>query len=232
MLDETQTITSLPEAPKDDSQDQPESTESQESVVQQPQPPKESSEERNFRALREKAERIQRERDEALIRLKQFEDAQRSESESLNLGPDDLAEGKHLNKVQKQIKDLETQVQEARLRARYPDIDKVVNSDNLALLKQEHPEVASIIGASKDMYSQAVTAYTMIKKLGILQDDSSYGVDKALAQKNAAKPRPLASVSPQQGDSPLSKANAFANGLTDELKKQLHRETMEAIKNR
>jgi hypothetical protein len=52
--------------------------------------------------------------------------------------------------------------------------------------------------------------------------------DKLRAQKNAAKPKPLASVNPQQGDSPLSKANAFANGLTDDLKKQLRKEMEDA----
>jgi hypothetical protein len=36
----------------------------------------------------------------------------------------------------------------------------------------------------------------------------------------------MASISPQQGDSPLTKANAFANGeLTPELKAQLWKET-------
>lgn len=35
-------------------------------------------------------------------------------------------------------------------------------------------------------------------------------------------------LSPQQGDSPLSKANAFANGLTEDLKKQLQKEMFEA----
>jgi hypothetical protein len=56
--------------------------------------------------------------------------------------------------------------------------------------------------------------------------------DRAAAQKNASKPKPLASVSPQQGDSPLSRANAFANGLTPELQKQLRQEMEEARKNR
>src|SRR5271156_4683239 len=79
---------------KNASEIEPQSTESQSAVQQQPEPPKEHSEERNFRNLREKSERIQRERDEAFIRLKQYEDAQRiaqqqeqSESDALKLGP-------------------------------------------------------------------------------------------------------------------------------------------------
>ena len=54
--------------------------------------------------------------------------------------------------------------------------------------------------------------------------------DKRKAQENSAKPRPMASVSPQQGESPLSHANAFANGLTPELQKQLWKEMQDAKK--
>ena len=78
--------------------------------------------------------------------------------------------------------------------------------------------------SSNDLYSTAVSAYTMIKNLGIAPKGDDFMVQKAQAQKNAAKPKPLASVNPQQGESPLSKANAFANGLTDDLKAQLLKE--------
>lgn len=200
-----------------------------EAVVQEL--PKESSEERNFRNLREKAEKIQKERDEALLRLRQYEEAQKSESEALNLKPDDLAEGKHISKVENRIKDLERQVMETRLRAQYPDIDKVVNDTTLALIKEKYPHLARTIGASKDFYDQAISAYTIIKEMGIYQDPTPFDSERALALKNSTKPRPLASVSPQQGDSPLSKANAFANGLTEDLKIQLRKEMVESMKN-
>lgn len=192
--------------------------------------PKESSEERNFRNLREKAERIQKERDEALVRLRQYEEAQKSESDALNLKPDDLAEGKHISKVENRIKDLERQLMETRLRSQYPDIDKVVNDTTLALVKEKYPHLARTIGASKDFYDQAISAYTIIKEMGIYQDPSVFESDRAVALKNANKPRPLASVSPQQGDSPLSKANAFANGLTEELKLQLRKEMIDSMR--
>lgn len=231
MIDTNPTIP-MPEVPEVAPDVQPESTETTEEVQQQPETPKESSEQRNFRNLREKAERIQKERDEALIRLRQYEEAQRVESEALNLKPDDLAEGKHINKVETRIKDLETQLMETRLRSQYPDIDSVVNDATLAILKQEHPELARTIGSSKDFYDKAISAYTTIKKMGIYQEPAApYEADRATALRNMNKPKPLASVSPQQGDSPLSKANAFANGLTDDLKKQLYKEMMDA-KNR
>ena len=221
----------MPETPEVASDVQPESTETIQEVQQQPEPPKESSEQRNFRNLREKAERIQRERDEALIRLRQYEEAQKVEPESLNLKPDDLAEGKHINKVESRIKDLEKQLMETRLRTQYPDIDNVVNDTTLSIIKEKYPHLARTIGSSKDFYDQAISAYTIIKEMGIYQEPAPFDSDKAIALRNSNKPKPLASVSPQQGDSPLSKANAFANGLTDELKRQLYKEMMDA-KNR
>jgi hypothetical protein len=67
-----------------------------------------------------------------------------------------------------------------------------------------------------------------IKKLGIYTEDT-YQADRERAQNNANKPRPLASVSPQQGESALSHANPFAGGLTPELKTSLLKE-MEAAR--
>lgn len=196
----------------------------------------------NMRALREKAERIERERDEAMRRLQEYESKQQTqpveEDDDIALAPDDLAEGKHLSKVARKIKKLESELNqykqqsnmtttEARLKSQYPDFDKIVSKDNVEMLKLQYPEIASTLNSSQDMYATAVSAYTMIKRLGIHQEEA-FVAEKAIAQKNAAKPRPLASVSPQQGDSPLSRANAFANGLTDELKEQLRREMNQA----
>ena len=53
---------------------------------------------------------------------------------------------------------------------------------------------------------------------------------RSKARENHAKPRPISSIGAQEGDGPLSKANAFANGLTDELKQQLLKEMQEARK--
>ena len=191
----------------------------------------ESNEERNFRNLRNKAERLQRERDEAFMRLKSYE-TQQPEEPDLSIAPNDLAEGKHINKVHSKIQELENQLVETRLRAQYPDIDSVVSAENMAILQRDYPDIANTLGSSKNLYSKAVSAYTLVKKLGISNGVGPYDQDKAMAQRNAAKPKPLASVSPQQGDSALSHANAFANGLTDSLKKQLQKEMADAMRNR
>jgi hypothetical protein len=208
----------------------------------------ESQQETNFKTLRANKDKLEQERNEALEKLAKYEQQkadlkptlQESDDYGLGLGEDDLAEGKHLKKINAHIKKLEEQVKgyqqqsseigvENKLKQQYPDFEKTVSKDNIELLRSLHPEIAQTINSSNDLYSKAVTAYTMIKKLGIVKEDN-FQQDRNLAQKNAAKPKPLTSVSPQQGDSPLSHANAFANGLTDDLKKQLYREMIEAAK--
>lgn len=205
-----------------------ETLQQQQQTIEQPKR-KEQSRDHNFAAMRQKLEQIERERDEALRRLKEKED-----DNDVNLGPDELAEGKHISKVQKEIKRLKEELQnyktqtvqattEARLKAQYADFDAVVTHDTVTQLKEQYPELASTLQSSPDLYSQAVSAYTMIKKLGIVPE-GMYAADRTRAQANAYKPRPSTSVSPQQGETPLSKANAFADGLSDDLKAQLLKE--------
>lgn len=204
----------------------------------------ESFQARNFRQIKDEAERMRRENAEMSKRLQAYEDNQRSkqvEEPQYNINDDDLLEGKHLKKYDAELKRLRQEQEQfkqqtytlnaqAQLRSKYPDFDKVVNEENIEALKFAYPEIASTLNSSTDLYSTAVSAYTMIKKLGILPEDNFVN-EKALAQKNASKPKPLASVNPQQGDSPLSKANAFANGLTPELQKQLLKEMNEVRRN-
>lgn len=200
---------------------------------------------KHFKAVRDLKERAERERDEAIKKAQELE-ARFSATQNqvpdhqtdISIGNDELAEGKHLkavvnevNKLKNQLKQYESQssssLVEARLKMEYPDIEKVVSKENIEILSMQYPDIADTINASPDLYKKAVSAYTLIKKLGI-QPEDTYQEDRARAQINASKPRPLTSVSPQQGDSPLSHANAFANGLTDELKAQLLKEMMNA----
>lgn len=202
----------------------------------------------NFKAMRQKIAAAERERDEFARRLKEieanpmrkYEPTEPDEDLDFNIAPDDLAEGKHLSKVAKKIRNLENQLRsyqqntvavtaETRLKTEFPDIEKVVSAENIQTLRDMYPEIAETLNSSNDLYTKAKAAYTMIKKFGIHAEDN-YIQDKQLAQRNAAKPKPLASVAPQQGESPISRANAFANGLTEELKAQLRKEMDEAAK--
>ena len=237
LLQDIPTIDSLPEAPSAETM----ADHQEQEVIKVESKPTEPQE--SFKQLRAAKLKAERERDE-LLRQIQAQSATQApqEEEDVNLDADALVEGKHYKKMQAKIKRLEQRLEnsyqqstqtavEAKLKAQYPDFDKIVSGENIAQLRDQYPEIAATLHSTADIYSKAVSAYTMIKRLGIAQDDV-YQEDRLKAQANAAKPRPLASVSPQQGDSPLSRANAFANGLTDDLKKQLHKEMMEAMKNK
>ena len=192
----------------------------------------------SWKTLREKADRAERRAEELERMIMEAQSKQPEPEEDLNVSVDDdsLVEGKHLSKVNRKIQNLEKQLKqyeqqsslsatEIKLKTQYPDFDNVVSADNLNNLRSMYPEIAHTINSSSDLYSKAVAAYTMIKRLGIAPQEDIYKQEKELAQRNAAKPKSLASISPQQGDSPLSKANAFANGtLTDELKAQMWKE--------
>lgn len=207
-------------------------------------PKAKKSPQESFSELKRKAERIERERDEAMRRLKEMEtrsNAEPDEDLSVNIAPDELAEGKHLSKVQKKIYKLEQQVKqhqqqtlaltvESQLKSQYPDFDKVVTKENIEALQTEDPILWQAISQSPDLYSKGATAYKLIKKFGFAPEDN-YVKDRLRAQENAAKPRPLTSISPQQAESPLSRVNAFSE-LTPDLEKQLRKEMAEAIKNR
>ncbi len=209
-------------------------------------PQQESPQAVNMRNLRESKIRAERERDELLKRVSAIEEANKPKEappvEDFSIAPDDLVEGKHLSRYDRKIKELESKLQnyqqqttatavEAKLYSQYPDFNSVVTEENVKMLGSLHPEIAQTINSSGDLYNKAVSAYTLIKKLGITPQNT-YDAERARAQENASKPRPLASVSAQQGDGPLTKANAFADGLTEDLKKQLHKEMVEAIKSR
>ncbi len=209
--------------------------------------PTESDAAKSFREMREAKLRAEYERDDYMRRLAEFESRKKSaepepveEDEDIRLGDDDIAEGKHLSKVAQKIKKLEAKLAkyesqsteeraEARLKAKYSDFDKVVSKENVALLAEAYPELARSMHSTDDLYTKAVSAYTLIKKFGIYQE-SPLAAEREQITKNVTKPRPLASVSPQQGEGALTRANAFASGLTDELKDQLMKEMNQARK--
>lgn len=185
------------------------------------------------------AEKKAQELESALLEERSRRQSATAPEEDLNIDLDEdaLAEGKHLKKVDKRFQKMEQQLKvyeqqaqlhliKSQLKAQFPDWENVYNDENLARLQLQEPEIYHTLNASNDIYRSGVSAYKMIKQMGILAPEDTFKEDKALAQKNASKPKSLASISPQQGDSPLSKANAFANGkLTDELKAQMWKET-------
>lgn len=199
----------------------------------------ESSAARNFRQLREKAERLERERNEAIRYAESLKAQQKPADDDIDLADDDLVERKHVDKiVKKELRKYEEQLQHyqqeqqaQQVLTQCKDYHSIVTDDNVNTLINEYPEIAESLKANQDLKSKAIATYNIIKKLGINGQApvaQPYSQEIERIQKNAAKPKPLASVNPQQGDSPLSRANAFANGLTEELKDQLRKEMSES----
>lgn len=193
----------------------------------------------SFRAVREKAERMEKERNE-YMRMLEEEKSKKSESSDFELGDDDLVEAKHFKKYQKELQAIKKQTEQARyeasmaatelkIKSQFPDFDKVVSNNTINALKETYPELAQSLSTNTDMYSKAVSAYTIIKNLGLYKEDT-FMADKIQAQKNASKPKPTASIAPQKGNSALSQANVFAEGLTPELMKQMRVEMESARK--
>jgi len=223
----------------------PQVVEQETPVTEEPQ--QEDIQAKNIREMRLIKEKAEKERDEAYALLQkmktQNEPKPASEPEpepdyDFGIADDDLVEGKHLGKIAKEMRDLKKELKsyqqattsatvETRLKQKYNDFDNVVSKENVEALVRDYPELGNTLRSNTDLYSQAVTAYTMIKQMGIYREDKFAG-DRAKAEENAGKPRPLASMSPQQGDGALSKANAFAGGLTKELKEQLIKEMNDA----
>lgn len=210
--------------------------------------------ESNLRIMRERLERAERERDEAMKfamslnqpkqQGKQHTPVEQEEDFNIEVDDDSLIEGKHLKELVKEIKNLRHTVKgyeqkhkstdmhtlEMRLQSQYPDFNKVVTQDNLVQLREMNPDLADSILSNKDQYKQAKLAYEMVRQMGIYKEDK-HTVDRIIAQKNATKPRPLSSIAPTQSDSPISKANAFANApLTKELKDKHYQEMLQAMK--
>lgn len=204
--------------PESTQEQQPDNSAVEQEVTTEPSKPQENI---NIRRLREAKEALQKERDEMRKRLEQYEQ-KRTENNEPEPSEDELVERRHLNELRHEL----TQM---RLQQAHPDIDRVIRPVTVAMLNEQAPEKANEIAAIRDPYQKAVAAYKAIKELNIYKEENP---QKKVIQQNHQKPRSAASLSPQEGDSPLHRANAFANGLTDDLKAQLWKEMQEHTGNK
>ncbi len=164
------------------------------------------------------------------------------EEESLGIEDADLAEGKHVNQLDKKIRKLEKlqkQFQQSyeqekvasipdRLKTKFEDFDQVVTQENVEKLKMSEPELYASITAGKDLYAKGVSAYKTLLAMGIVKKDS-YKSQKEEVHNNHKKPVSTQAI---RGQGALSEANMFSKGLTPELKKQLNKEMEQAAKAR
>lgn len=229
--------------PNHEDQAMQESMEAVEQLEEQVQPEEQQQEQiqasesnaSNIRRLREEKERLARENEEYRKfyeqQMKQAQPQQQEDDDDFGISPDDFVEGKHLKKYYKEIKQMRKdfkaqqeqimyQTTEARLKSQFPDFEKVVNEQTVQRLREEYPEIADTLNESTNMYSKAAAAYKVIRNMGIYQDPGSQA-DRQRVYNNTSKPRPANALNGQQSGTPLSRANAFSEGLTPELKRQL-----------
>lgn len=209
---------------------QPHESEGQESSSHQSQ---ESDKDRNFRELRESKRQVEselRELREQMDRIARSQAPAPQEEEEPELSDDDLVEGKHLKRY---IKRLESRLEQQaaasvpdRLKSKFSDFDQVVTPENVEKLKQAEPEMYATLVSGKDLYTKGVSAYKALKSFGIVKTDP-YIADKESVQKSHSRPMSAQAV---KGQGALHEANAFAKGLTPELRKQLYQEMIEASK--
>lgn len=215
--------------------------------------PLETPQLRRFREMREARLRAEWERDDMARRLREYEEAKsrpqvQAESEDdFGIDPDAVLEGKDIVKVlkrhEKQIERKIAQqyqqqqqvvmqnVVENRLKMEMPDIDNVVNAENIRQLQSMYPELAQSINSNPDLYTKAKAAYTMIKKLNIVPEPQpvyDYEADRRRIAQNTAKPKPVQTVAQRQ--SPLAASNAYDGELTDAIKNQYWKEMQKAMK--
>ena len=220
----------------------PEQQSGQQEEVQQPQSPSIGDQEYNWREARRQIEELRRKSDEQERYIASMQNQQDDSSEDddlAKLADDDIVTAKQARQLaanmarqvaEDAIRQREASTADDRLRAKFPDYDSVVTRDNIDLLKQQDPELASSLYAlSSDPYTQAVAAYKMLKRTGI-GDMARNQPQKARAIENSKKPVSVQSVT---RSSAIGNAKAFENGLmtmTPEYAAQLRKDMNEAIK--
>ena len=223
-------------------------------VIEQPQQEEkiESNKEYNMRIMRERLEAAEKRSYELERMIQQNMNQNQAskkielidEDDGLDIDDDSFAEGKHLKKtvktVNKKINELkqlqqQTQLQqiEIMLRNKFNDFDNVVSAENLDRLQREKPFLYKSIINNPDLYEKGQAAYDVIKNSVFYTEKNKYeDVDKRIEQ-NKNKPRSIANVAPQTGDTPLAKVGDYDRRiLTEERKAEIRRQVEEAKRNR
>ena len=189
----------------------------------------------NFKALRQAKKQAEKERDELALRVKELsrvrEDDPYDTSVDNTSDDDDIDASSSNSRDIKELKrqwtaqqnQLKAKSIEEKLKSEFPDLEEVVTSDNIEVLKARDPNFAKIINRAPsdpdELYHRAVAAHTLIKKYGIYVKDN-HVKDRARVEKNMAKPRPASSASAASTSSEgLSDFSSFA-GMNEDDRRQ------------
>ncbi len=203
--------------------------------------------EHNFDVMRKAVLKAEYERDLAQDQTVRMTQELKNQSSSLDkdddlgIKDDEIAEGKHLRRLYKDLKQQKASVlqyqrktddtvMEAKILKRYPDFEAVVSPAKLKEFSEAEPELANSINDSSNLYNKAVSAYKLLKKFGIHKEDK-FKEEKDRIDDNLAKPRAVSSVAPIAQTSPLSNASQFINGLSPERIRELRASNETALEN-
>lgn len=217
----------------------------------------ESPQERNWREMRQRYEELKKQNDELMQKITHREQQeaymqQMQMMQQQNQNPpqnetapeyddDDLltaAQAKKLasdlarKEVEKYLKQQESQNIPLRMQQQYPDYHDVVNQETVAKFCREDPETAADIEALKsDPIRMSRLLYKTIKtRYGTSKQEDEFTMAKKKQIDDRQKAPISSSAVPKR--SALAEANAFAQGLTPELKEQLWKEMQESSKYR
>ena len=204
---------------------------------------------KHFKRVNQEKELLKRQNEELARQLEAQRYAQQpidtrvspdnSRVDDFNIDENNFAEGKDLKRIVNEMRDLKKElhqykhktaleVTEARLNNEFPDFKSGFSDENIELFKAEYPEIAeSLINSNAEPYKVAKSMFLAMKRFGIVAEEPTKKVtqDKERVQANLSKPRPVASVTARQGNSPLSKAGEYADDeLTEERKAALRAE--------
>jgi hypothetical protein len=190
----------------------------------------------SFSEMRAKADKLQRERDEALLTLRRIEEyalQQQQQAKQPEPTPepeyedDDYIEGKQfkseINYLKRELNQFKQQQQstsiEQQLRSKYSDFDKVMTYENISKLRELRPEIASSLHQSADLYNKAAATYTILKEMGIHQENT-YDPEKERVANNFNKPQMASSL--KKTESALTHASEFSGSrLNEDRKKEI-----------
>ena len=203
-----QTMDDLPEVQVQE-QDQPEAIETAEPIQEEIQEPVKKDPNQSFRELRAQKEEAERRYMDQQRYINDLEQRQRSMQPQHQAPSEpepadsDLVEYRHvktqINKLKGELDGFKQQTaaqqQENALRSKYPDIDAVVTPDNVNQLRRLDPDGARAIDDATTLYAKGLLAYRLIKASNINEDQSEY-VPQQKINKNAGKPRSIATVNP------------------------------------
>lgn len=141
---------------------------------------------------------------------------------------------RYTDKVARDLEDarreMREMVAENRIRAKYPDLSRVLSNENFLILEQRAPANFSRLKSMPDSWDKVELMYEAIKSYGIDKMDD-YKVEQTRIKSNMQKPRAVNSVINTKKESALANVNSFVDeySVSEEQRRQDYRDMMNAI---